>query len=413
MDNIRTMKGDLAKASQSPKNVAAVFNQSVKNDLAAVSATASSTSPVLGGNRPTTPEPPKPWAFSQETLPKENVVNKNAPLAPENLPFTDLSGESGLPSATESHERKPVAQGLPVAEDKSYPSSKNYSVFSPPSPLPETQSKSIGKENIFKTGDSNVPKKTFPSPVFNKPSVPSAPVEINTGKQTARLSGFVLKLAVILVVVLVIGAGGFFAYNRYFTSPPISDDDAIVLPDDTISDSESLIPVSGTIQISLAADSNLAETLKSNLSQSIIEKGTFNDISIDLEGAPLSSKTFLNLLNLRIPSELESALTGKFTFFVYSHGDKLRYGLAMKTGSDISSQLLAWESKMFQDLSSLYIGSSPQMIKNEFKNNTSYSASIRYLNLPESDTSLDYSLRNDLLIITTSKDSMVDLLGSF
>lgn len=400
MDNIRTMKDDLARASQSPKNVAAAFNQSVKNNSAVVPATASSASPVLGSNRPTTPEPPKPRAFSLETLPKaDTVLNKNAPLAPENLPFTDLSGKSGLP----------------VAEDKPFPSSKNSSAFSPLSPLPETRSKAIDKENIFKTADSSVPKKTFPSSVFNKPAVPSAPVETNTGKQTARSSGFVLKLAVILVVVLVIGAGGFFAYNRYFTSSPISDDNTVVLPDDTIPVvvSEPLIPVSGTIQISLAADSNLAETLKSNLSQSIIEEGTFNDISIDLDGASLSSKTFLNLLDLRIPSELESALTGEFTFFVYSHGDKLRYGLAMKTGSDVSSQLLAWESKMFQDLSSLYIGSSPQMIKNEFKNNTSYSASIRYLNLPETDTSLDYSLRNDLLIITTSKDSMVDLLDSF
>lgn len=350
MDNIRIMQDDLKNASQSPKSVATAFTNNIKNN-----------------SQPVQPSPAV----------KPPVV-ANKVTAPNNLPFAPIAP---LPP-------------LPLKKD---------------SPLDK-------KEDIFKPTEPSIPVKPS-TPLKPLPMAPSAIIQKEEPSGFFQSRGFKLSLVGVLVIVLL--AGGAFGYFKYFapsyknnggidTGINNNNDQTPVIP-------QSLITVATTIEISLPPEGNAVDFVKDKVGSSILEKGSYHRVLIYDAGTLLSLDAFLDKFNLSIDQELKSLLTNNYTFFVYVQESGLRYGLALKSSDyiSISTIMTGWESEMFQDLANLYLNSSPQLVKNvknAFKDNNDYSSVIRYLNLPDTETTLDYTLSKNLLLITTSKESMIGLV---
>lgn len=383
MDNIRTMQSDLLKASQSPKTVAAAFNSNLKSNSLGQTAAGTSTPP---SPLPSVQSSPKPLNTNQPTSvvePRSNIIPepKNVPT---NLPFTDLSKEK-----FDSPAKKEVFSSI------SQPIS--------PAALPSDDVfKSVEKESV-------VFKKPLPQTPLAPAPVPSL-VNIETSSANF-LSGRNLKLVFVVLLVLIVG-GGTIVYFKYFKSNLPVDSSIIgnngIIP---IVTPEPLFPVDGTIKVVADSGVSLIDSVKTAVSSSSLKKGSFNRVLINKQETPLSLDGFLNGLNINISDEVKNGLTNDYTFFVYGQDQGSRYGFVIKTNSDISSQLVNWEQKMFKDLSSLYFEGNPQTVSAEFRNSGDYPVSIRYINLPDPGVSLDYALSNNLLIITTSKDSMIDLIS--
>lgn len=382
MDDIRTMQGDLLKASQSPKTVAAAFNSNLKsNPLGQTSAGISTPSSPLPAvqlsSKPVNTNQPAPVVETRSNIIPEP---KNIPT---NLPFADLSKEKydNLTKEVLSSISQPIS---PVA---------------------------IPSDDIFKSVEKEplVIKKPLPrTPLTPVPVLPTVNIETPSAN---FLSGRNLKFVFVVLLVLIVG-GGTFVYFKYFKSnlpidyPIIGNKDIIpiIMP-------EPLFLVDGTIKVVADSGVSLIDSVKTAVSSSILEKGSFNRVLINKQETPLSLDGFLNDLNINISDEVKNGLTNDYTFFVYGQDQWPRYGLVIKTNSDISSQLVNWEREMFKDLNSLYFEGNPQTVSAEFRDNGDYPVSIRYINLPDPSVSLDYALSNNLLIITTSKDSMIDLIN--
>lgn len=383
MDNIRTMQGDLLKASQSPKTVAAVFGSNLKSNPPGKIGVVTSTSPSPLSSVQPSPKQVNANQPAPIVEPRSNIISEPKNI-PANLPFTDLSKEKfDSPAKKEvfSSISQPISPATLPSDDVFKSVEKEPAVFK--KPLPQT------------------------SPA---PALVTSSVDIETSSANF-LSGRNLKLVFVVLLVLIAGGGTFVYFNYFKSNLPV--DSSIIGNNDIIPivTPESLFPVDGTIKV--VADSGVSpiDSVKTAVSSSILEKGSFNRILINKQETPLSLDGFLNDLNINISDEVKNGLTNDYTFFVYGQAQGLRYGLVIKTNNDISSQLVNWESEMFKDLNSLYFDGNPQTVSAEFRDNGDYPVSIRYINLPDPSVSLDYALANNLLIITTSKDSMIDLIG--
>lgn len=390
MDTIRTMQDDLKKASQSPKDVASAFQSSVK-------ATSSVTTPApveANTNRPVPPPFPSRPSFSPPSPPpvKPSVVSSRTEPSevPGNLPVADLPREgSSRPS-------------VPVPPYRANVSTRSLASATLPVPSP---SLSVTKElPEMKSAEVIVTKRPL-APIV-PPPLPKA--EVSVEPETSRSRGSILKFALTGVVILLLAGGGAFAYFQFFNKPKV-DDPPIGIEDPIIP--PTLIPVANTIEVSLQSEENLGDLLKGRIGSLGLEKGSFNRIVVKDETSVLSFDAFVSQIGLSIPEQPKTILTGEYTFFVYTQEEGIRYGLVLKTNSDIASAMTMWEPTMFEDLNSLFIGSNPQSVSAQFSDNKNYTSAIRYLNLPDPATSLDYSFSKDLLVITTSKDSMIDAIA--
>jgi hypothetical protein len=107
----------------------------------------------------------------------------------------------------------------------------------------------------------------------------------------------------------------------------------------------------------------------------------------------------------------------EYTLFFYKQAEGVRAGLAvslLQAGADLESLkalLLEQEPFFRENMKPLFLGIDPgQPSNNEFADNTYLETNIRYLNFPDPTLTIDYALINDLLIITTSKESMYSVL---
>lgn len=377
MDQIRTMRDDLKKASQSPRDVAAAFSNNVFGGGGTQNSPTKPQNTVLNSSAPIPPKPQPSQSTKPISPPKTTTTILQTSAPPSNLPLTD----SGI--------------------------QENKSTDSVPKPILSTNAKpdlNMEKENIFKLSESSSPK----SLVMSSPLSVQAVLQ---PKQIGFLSSLVFRYIIIGIIILLVMGGGLYSYFVFFNSPSgnlsvntnTNSENNTIVP-------ESLVPVDSTIDISVSAEQDMATAAKQSLLSLELENGNYARIFTYQEGTLLSFDSFLSALKLTISDNVKSMLTNDYTFFVYKQEGGLRYGLAVGTNGDVTAAVKKWEERIFQDLESLYIDSNPQTVGNKFSENNSYSTKLYYLNLPDSQTTLDYAIMNNLLIITTSKDSMIDLI---
>lgn len=423
MESIRTMQGDLQKASQSPKDVASAFN---KNMQGAASQPGSS---VGSSKKPLPSLNISRGSSVKNTLPKENAdmvsQSKDLKPAPANLPITqeledeikNLGKDKNEKNNTGSSSESLIGFSGTISGDmKKDEKPKNHdnsqeNYYVPPSsvparpPLPKIEPLS----GLSKTLDSYKEKPKEKKPEFTE----------SDGRNQ-----FILKWGLVSIAILMLIGGGVYGYYKFFNvKPPIVIDEPPVDGGDnwdinSINVHESLVATTSTIKLAFRPGSDLVGVLKSKTSSLNLEKNLFNRILVAEEGASsfLGLDSLITELNLTVPQKTSDSLSGKYMFFVYNQEEGLRYGLVMETIRGVSSEMKEWEPNMLRDFSSLLVdGTLEGAEKYKFESTVYKKTDVRYVNLPNNSATIDYATKNDLLLITTSKNSMfglIDLIGT-
>ena len=148
-----------------------------------------------------------------------------------------------------------------------------------------------------------------------------------------------------------------------------------------------------------------------NISRVIVKK----------EGAPISLRELLEELKIKIPSDtLDFFDDNRYNLILFEEvtGVK-RLGLAMVTSNPSTTRLKfqSWENeniasrKIYRAFEPLFMGSRiSSASQKRFRTGEYMGVKMRYLQIPDKNTSLDYLVYGDILVITTSKDSIFQVI---
>ena len=286
-----------------------------------------------------------------KTFPRPLPEVEEEPAPPEKLPI--LPKKAPLPGTEE----------LIVAEE-----------LAPPPPLPQIE-------------ELKIPK---PAPAY-------APIP--------KRKNSILILVIILVIIL-LGGGGFIYWQikKPITPPPVQPPPVV-----TPQPSAPLILINETKIISLSPDKSLFELLKeeAKLEQPIL---TFKRVAL-----LKNEKDFLSLaeifqnLEIPVPPYVLAELKENYNLVLFSQATGKRLGLISEVKDDLNlkEQLGVWEQTMLDDFKNFYPSQIPGTRASQtFLDDIYQGIAIRYVNLPYSTLTLNYTILNNLLIIGTSKELM-------
>jgi hypothetical protein len=250
-----------------------------------------------------------------------------------------------------------------------------------------------------------------------------------------------------IIVILILGAGGYLLWYNYFYIPSqvthyecqenqcisikgegesqcATNDECIIEPQEP----ESLIPVSDTKTITLTeADKTMLLDKIKELSSQDLQKKSLTRILIKLVNGQKEYATLAQLIDLAkltIYPEIYNSLTSEYTLFIYNSTstttELLNLGLVAKINEEtqesqtLTESMKKWEQSIINDLMSLFLKTQPAIPQQAIFNDSSRKDSFvhRYINMPENYISIDYALNNNLLLISTSKESMDTLLDA-
>jgi len=306
------------------------------------------------------------------------------PIAPINLPITK----------EESIEFKPEIRKAPL------PSIEELAIEAPPKPsapvkpplpiLPPPAQK-IEAAPIYR-GE--------PSP-RGEASHPEA-----SGREKRGKSKFFIILIIIIIIAIAIAA--FFYWQGTKPEPAPNQSPQNEEPQTP----QSLIPVEKTKIISIKNNIPLPTYL---INQTKLEQaaGTFKSIIPQKEDKKLSLNELTGELGIVIYPYVLSELKDNYSLFLYGQDNKKRLGLIIEINNPdtIKEQLRFWEITMVDDMKNLFLEDKPgNPITKTFQDNIYNGISIRYINFPNPDLTIDYAIKNNLLILCTSKELMYKII---
>jgi len=343
---------------------------------------------------------------------------KNLPEPPTYLPTGSLIIESDKISDLK----------LPIPPKASTPSltsalptQKITSVFPAQTPSPAPQQKT---EKLF--SPSSEPKIT--PPLSDK---------IVSQKATKRW----LKLAIIGFIILILaGSGAYFYLNYWPLAKPICEQGQIsqacqcngqtldtgfcckgVWLDKDCSFAQPIEPIISSLNQRVAIDASVPEKTVANIKEASqgIEILGARLIDLKLTNSPVTYAKTLNqaekALNIKLPSDVISNAE-TFNLVVYvkpteglpndpNKEIRLAFIIKPKNTSQTQSVLAQWESTMVEDLKPMIIGAPGEPVTPDFQTALYHDGLFKYQNLPTSNLTIDYVVKNNLLIIATSKNS--------
>ena len=275
--------------------------------------------------------------------------------------------------------------------------------------------------------EKELPKAPEPAPKIEKPKVPileEKPVKKTKPFWTAEKRKFLIIAVIVIVILILISA--FFYWQGTKPLPPSEEGEGQAEPEpQPLEPSASLIPVNETKIISLTDETSVFNLLKQEAKASQTN-GTFKRIVI-LKNPPaggqaefLSLKELFQELEIPIPPYTLLELKQNYTLVLYSQNEGRRLGLItqVKNTGNLKTQLFAWEQTMVDDFKNFYPVQSPGEKETETFQDAIYppsgeagkSITVRYINLPTPDLALNYTIKNNFLIIGTSKDIMYEII---
>lgn len=341
-------------------------------------------------------------------LPKYKIRSMKDDLAGKGL--KELEAE-----AIKAQEEKPKEvlppKELPIIEERPIPK--------PPikkAPLPGTEE--LISENIPKPASPKLTRPSF-APALDKTPTDKEITKALKPKDARKKPKLLPVLLIILIVAIALGGILYWKGGKPEPKPepPIVQEPKL---------SEPLFPVNQTKILSLESQIPLSGLLKQEVQKEQLI-GTFKRIGILKEISPadgqakfLSLPELFNELKINILPYVLTELKENYTLAVYSQDGKRRLGLIVETENvdNLKEQLKFWEQTMADDLKNFFLMEIPKeqassgFLDNIYPplNEPNKQAKIRYINFPESDLTLDYTILNNLFILTTSKESMYKLI---
>lgn len=274
-----------------------------------------------------------------------------------------------------------------------------------------------------------------------------------------------LLFLIIFVIVIILGIiGGLLYWLNYIREPATysvcQDFQCVVIEgkgaDQCLSDIECLPPepekpiplisVSGAeiIEVNTGEEDKFLDNLnkiaskssaKGSLRQVLVKKSNTNT----KEKSYTSLSEFIDLIGIYMPLSLRTYFGENYTLFTYTpsadmeeyyqcqesniitsdcYGSRLGLVIELSDIAKAKQELLNWEPVMLNDLKPFILANASSTQEIIFQDSTepNYKDAdfIRYINLPISSISIDYAIKNNLLIIATSKNSLraaIDILN--
>ncbi len=139
----------------------------------------------------------------------------------------------------------------------------------------------------------------------------------------------------------------------------------------------------------------------------------------------------VSALKIKIPTTIKKGLSGEFDVFVFGgntfdktecskikntssscYGPRLGIALKVLDAAKINSLLRSWEKTMVTDLKPMILAKAGSSSSAIFQSGIYQDQTIRYKNLPINTMTVEYSLVGDVLIIATSKSSILEAVDS-
>jgi hypothetical protein len=277
-------------------------------------------------------------------------------------------------------------------------------------PLPSAEELVSKEKEIWEIA----PKPKLAPVKWERPKEEVKPVE-KVGRKPRSL------LVLIIILLILIGAG-LFLYWQGQKVPPSPQPQPQPQPQpEAIQPSESLISVDETKIISPVAQTSLSDLLKqeAQLNQAM---GTLKRLAIlKNEEEFISLSDFFQKLNIYIPPYVLAELVDEYTLVLYNRNGKKLLGLITKirNSENLKDQLKFWEETMANDLKKFFITESPgQPAITNFQDNiylptgplrseaseAGQEITIRYVNFPKPDLSIDYALVDNVFVLSTNRE---------
>jgi len=228
------------------------------------------------------------------------------------------------------------------------------------------------------------------------------------------------KAMVVLLVILLaamIAAAGFYYYWFYIKSaaPAAPAAPETALPKTEPSPAVSLDNAQNNNLRKLIIDTSQGSTaIKSAATTFATEfvatasEGDLIEVKVlDQANQPIGKKDFFAGFGITVPETIAMKLSEDYSLFVKKEGGAAKLGLVFKTvtSAGLVEEMKIWEPKIATDLTPVFSGQAP-IGAGSFNSSRYKNADIRYSNFSSpADTSLDYSVIANFLVIGTSKDT--------
>ncbi len=256
------------------------------------------------------------------------------------------------------------------------------------------------------------PKPTLKAPKLPEPPKPVPPKLSPIAKRSGRKRKILIPFIIAAIILLI--AGGVYYWWNYLRVPGEE-------PKPLIEKLEPKVPVSfvevdETLIIEIDEDETLFGKLKEKAEQER-EQNTFQRILIKKVSPEkdyfLPFQEIAEILYITIPLSILNSLTEEHTLFFYSQEEGNRLGVIVKVEGDeiLKTSLEDWEKTMTGDLKPIFLGQKlGESANEEFQDNIYRDVNIRYLNFPDPSLTIDYTVVENYLIITTSREGMYGVI---
>lgn len=240
--------------------------------------------------------------------------------------------------------------------------------------------------------------------------------EIKTGtKQEIKPEQIKKKrfyLIPIIIVLAIIAIGVFFYWQGRIEEKQQQELPPAEQPEET-QISESLFPVDETKIITVGNNASLLNLLKIEVDIDQLDRTFKRIVPIKNEKEILFLNELIQELRIAIYPYVLPELKDKYTLVLYSQNGKRRFGLIIEAinTANLEEQLKFWEKTMPDDLKNLFLKEAPGGTASKgFHDNIYKEISIRYINFPNPELTIDYAIFNNLFILSISKESMYEII---
>lgn len=403
-------------------------------------------------SRPSPPKPTSPGAPPARRVPP--------PITPP--PITSKPKDSAgqkyvlrtMPSDVKSLQKGDQPTGLNVEKSgKTMPRPRRPAQLAPSGPPPKLKLGPIQKTAPI--SPPSLPSRiTPPSGIKPPPSPPSLPPKITPPSgikpppsaapvgPPGKKSSLGIIIGAVIVAIVAYGAVWFFFLREAEPAPsPTPIPTETPTPTPVVSSLEDIFGFTDPISIA-SDDFNPHATLDQAISSELVDLNEVRPfVIVDENGLPYDFASLLELFGVSVPLELIDVLDiDDFIFVVYGQTEEFddegnlvftsgsvakfkRIGFVVKITDNVTakSALTDWEDEMSTALAELLQLEGKTPGSSTFADNVYNGVSVRYINFPNPDLSIDYTISssfigNNYLVLTNSREeiySIVDNLLGF
>ncbi|HUD09120.1 MAG TPA: hypothetical protein VMQ48_03465 [Candidatus Saccharimonadales bacterium] len=354
-----------------------------------------------------------PNTFGKVRTFKEDLENfeKGTPVKDASEEVAELPAEDKKPIVENLPQGQALPQATPAAPAVEYPPGSPFQ--SAPTPPP------ISSPSPGANLDTQLPSfRSSPSQSFfaEKPAPEENPspehAENQSLPQKKSKGGLMLMLAVVLVVAAA-GAGFYYYWfhiksnSSETSSNPTAPTPPVASPAPAQSQNKNLRNLVVDTSQGSTEMKNAIQKFATDFSTSASENDLVEVKIIGKDNQPVGKKDFFSGVGVTVPDPVLMKLSEDYSLFARKEGGAVRLGFVFKTvtSSGLADEMKNWEPTLPTDLTPLYVGQAPTGM-GPFNSSLYKNADIRYFNfLSPADTSLDYSVISNFLVIGSSKDT--------